>query len=487
MRFSSIITAIGLAVLLSPAPARADVSALDLPDFGDSAGSVISPQMEKRIGEAFMRHVRKQATIVEDPEVQSYIRSLGYRLVSNSDDSGESYNFFMVKDPMVNAFAAPGGVIGINSGIITNARSESELAGVVAHEIAHVTQRHMARMFEMQEKLSMPMLAAMIGSILLGIANPQAGTAAMTAIAGAQAQYGINFTRANEEEADRVGMQILARSDFDPRGMASFFERLQQTSRYYQGNAPEYLRTHPLTTSRIAEARSRAQSYPEKDLEPSESFELIRMKLMARTARSESEAVETLRAALEEARVEEKDLIPPRYGYAIALMDAGEYAAAREQVDVLLDHDSDKPAFMLLAAELERAQRDFPAALQMYERMDKLYPDYRPLVLEWAKTLLDAGKPGEARGLLRQYARNNPTDHQYFELMAQAEGQIGSDIESGIARAEYFYLIGDTSLAIERLQHTQRQPGLDYYQQQRISARLDHYKEEFKLERELNL
>lgn len=222
MKFSNILLTLALSLLLSPVPVRADVTPQNLPDMGDSSGAVISPEMERRIGQMFLRNVREHAKIVSDPEVQSYIHSLGYRLVANSDNNSQNYTFFMVDDPMVNAFAAPGGVIGINTGIILNSETESEVAGVIAHEIAHVTQRHLARMFERQEQLALPMLAALIGAIALTIVNPQAGQAALTGVAAGQAQYAINFTRANEEEADRIGMQILARSDFSPRGMADF-------------------------------------------------------------------------------------------------------------------------------------------------------------------------------------------------------------------------------------------------------------------------
>lgn len=487
MKFSSYLTALGLSLLFSMQSVHAEVSALDLPDFGDSAGSVISPEMERRIGEAFMRHVRKNATIVGDPEVQSYIRSLGYRLVSNSDDSSQDFTFFVVRDPMINAFAAPGGVIGVHSGVFINAQNESELAAVVAHEIAHVTQRHMARMYERQDQLSLPMLGALVASILVGIANPRAGQAAITAVAGAQAQYGINFTRANEEEADSIGMQILARSDFDPEGMPGFFERLQQNSRYYQGNAPEFLRTHPLTTSRIAEARARAEKYPDKKVHDSESFELVRMKLIVMTEQNADDAVKRMEGILKEAQQKDEDLIPARYGYAIALTNADRFQEAQEQMRILLNHDNEKPAFLLAAAKLQEAQQNFQSALQIYEQMQNLYPDYRPLILAWADTLIEAGKPVKARDILRKYGRSHEIDHQYYDLLSRAEGMAGNDIESGIAKAEYFYLIGDTQLAIERLKHTQRQQGIDYYQQQRISARLDHYYQERELERELQI
>ena len=169
-------------------------NSLDLPDIGDSAGSAISPEFERRLGKAFMRSVRQHANIVDDPEVQSYIESIGYRLVANSDNNSLTFTFFVVDSPDINAFAAPGGVIGINSGTILNSRSESELAGVIAHEITHVTQRHMARQFERQGQYSLARTAAMLGAILLAIADPQAGAAALAVVTGVSIQTQINFS-----------------------------------------------------------------------------------------------------------------------------------------------------------------------------------------------------------------------------------------------------------------------------------------------------
>lgn len=487
MKLSSILSAIGLALLLTPAPALAGTSSLDLnlPDFGDSAGAIISPEMERRIGQAFLRHVRQHARIVDDPEVQAYIESLGYRLASNSDGYNQPFTFFMVDDAAINAFAAPGGVIGMNTGVILKSRNESEVAGVMAHEIAHITQRHLARMFERQQQLAMPMLAAMIGSILLAVANPAAGQAAMTAVAAGQAQHGINFTRSNEQEADRIGMQILARSNFDPHGMADFFERLHQASRIHGGGAPEYLQTHPLTTNRIAEARSRAEQYVVTEVHGTESYEFIRAKLMVRNESNPVNAVTMFRERLKESNPENEQA--NRYGYAIALTDAGNYAEARQQIDKLLEQDGERATVLLASAKLEVSQSNYGRAIEIYRHIAHLYPDYRPMVLGLAKTLLAAGQPAEARTLLRRYGRNNVVDHHYFDLLSQAEGQAGDEIEAGIARAAYFYELGDTQIAIERLKHAQRQPGMDYYQQQRISARLDRYTEELQLERELRL
>jgi len=201
----------------------------DLPDFGDSAGSAISPEYERRLGQMFLKQVRHFSHIITDPEVESYIQSIGYQIASHSDNSEQPFTFFVIENPGINAFAGPGGMIVLNSGVILNSGNESELAAVMAHEIAHVTQRHLARMFEEVSRYSIPTAAAMIGAIIIGIANPEAGAAALAGISGLSAQNQINFTRANEEEADRVGMQTLVRAGYNPRSMPSFFEKSATT------------------------------------------------------------------------------------------------------------------------------------------------------------------------------------------------------------------------------------------------------------------
>ena len=199
------------------------VSTLDLPDIGDSTGAILSPEYERRLGQAFLNHVRRHTPILDDAEIETYIQSIGYRLVSNSDNNVQQFTFFVINDALINAFAAPGGIVGINAGVILNSDTESELAGVMAHEVAHVTQKHMARGAEAQSKMSLPMMAAMLGAILVATQNPEAGQAAIAAVQGGAAQAQINFTRANEKEADRIGMQLLTRSGFNPRGMPGFF------------------------------------------------------------------------------------------------------------------------------------------------------------------------------------------------------------------------------------------------------------------------
>ena len=312
------------------AAVAAEVTTLDLPDIGDSTGGLLSPEFERRLGQAFLSQVRKQADIISDPEINTYIESIGYRLVSQSDNNEQQFTFFVINDPLINAFAAPGGIVGINSGVILNSDSESELAGVMAHEIAHVTQKHMARSVEMSKKMSIPMLAAMLGAILIATQNPDAGQAALMAVQGASAQARINFTRTNEQEADRIGIQLLARSGFSPRGMAGFFRKLQQSSRF-SAQAPEFLRTHPLTTRRIADAGARAAAYSGTgDHDESQSFPLVRAKLIARSQETPRRAVEFFSRRLAGAE-QGNDRDADRYGYIIALTEDGQYALARQQ------------------------------------------------------------------------------------------------------------------------------------------------------------
>jgi predicted Zn-dependent protease len=406
--------------------------------------------------------VLSHASIINDPEVESYIQSIGYRLAANSDSNTLAFTFFVIDSPDINAFAAPGGVIGINSGTILGTRNESELAGVIAHEISHVTQRHMARQFERAGQFSLPQTAALLGAILLGIANPEAGVAALTIVTGASAQAQINFTRANEEEADSVGIQLLARSGYDPQGMPGFFERLQQKSEYYQGNAPEFLRTHPLTTSRIAESKARASSYRPVNYVNTASYELVRAKIEVYSYKNSKDAVKVFKDRLANTPVENKN--PVRYGYVLALARAGAYYLAREQLSVLLNNDKDNISYMLVAANIETDQRNYDAALGIYRNAYQLYPDYRPLVLAYAKTLLDAHQPQKTRDLLHHYRRQHEPGPAFYELLSQAEAQSGSTANSGIAKAEYYYLTGDTKLAIDKLIHTKREDTLDYYQ-----------------------
>ena len=487
---SSLLIRTGFSLLLACclcAPAASDVTTLDLPDIGDSTGGLLSPEFERRLGQAFLSQVRKQADLVSDPEINTYIESIGYRLVSQSDNNEQQFTFFVINDPLINAFAAPGGIVGINSGVIMNADNESELAGVVAHEIAHVTQKHMARSVEMSKKMSIPTLAAMLGAILIATQNPDAGQAALMAVQGASAQARINFTRANEQEADRIGIQLLARSGFNPRGMTGFFRKLQQSSRF-SAQAPEFLRTHPLTTRRIADAAARAAAYGAGSYNESMSFDLVRAKLVARSHGTTRAAVAFFsRRVADPLREDSRDA--DRYGYIIALTEDGQYALAREQARRLLAKEPENVTYLLAAADIEVRQGNYDAAFLIFSKTEQLYPDYRPLVLNYSNALLKGGQPYLARDKLREFGRFQSPDITYFDYLTRAEAEAGDQVESGIANAEYYFLTGETQVAIEQLRHILRQdaPRPDYYQTERIKARMAFLEQELQLERDMKL
>lgn len=476
-----------LALITALLPLLVYAGTSDLPDFADSAGSVISPEYERRLGQMFLKQVRYYSDINRDPEVESYIQSIGYQLVSHSDNTQQPFKFFVVNNPVINAFAGPGGMIGIHTGVILNSSSESELAAVMAHEIAHVTQRHLARMFEQHDRYSVPNAAAMVGAVLLAIVNPQAGAAAFTGVAGLNLQNQLSFTRANEEEADRIGMQLLARSGHDPRAMPAFFERLQRVSRYAQGNAPEFMRTHPLTTSRIADTQARAESYPRKVYDNSTSYALVRNKLTAYTYKNPVDAINELNQRFNNPGLSDEDKLPVRYGLGHAHLRNNDFVQARIQSDLLLKANADSASYMLLAAKIYAEQSNYDRALEIYERAYKLYPDYKPVLVAYSRALLDVKQGSKSRQLLKEYERFYAHDLNTYALLGQAEAMLGNEIETAIIQADYYFHAGETKLAIDKLKFIQQQYSLDYYQEERVKAKMVELKYELELEEAIDI
>jgi len=463
------------------------VTTLDLPDIGESTGSILSPEYERRLGQAFLNQIRRQTDIIGDPEVETYIQSIGYRLVAQSDNSSQLFTFFVVNDSTINAFAAPGGIVGINTGTITSSESESELATVNAHEIAHVTQHHMARSAEMTQKMSIPIMAAMLGAILIASQNPDAGAAAMMAVQGGAAQAQINFTRGNEEEADRIGMQLLQRSDFDPNGMPAFFTKLQRNSTY-ASQAPEFLRTHPLTVNRISDSQARVNDLPKnQSYNESQTYQFIRTKLLVRSYKSPLDAIKYYQGILDQGEFRD-DVVTLKYGLALAQMENKDYAKAASILDELLVKNGENLSLLLARADVEVRQANYDSAVKIYKDMINIYPDYRPLILSYANTLLTAKRPAEAKVVLENYGKYNTPDITYYNYLTRAEAEAGKTVEAGMANAEYYFLTGETRVAIEQLKSLlMSQPRPDYYQEERILSRINQLELELKMERDLNL
>ena len=461
-------------------PAGDSGAQVRLPDFGDASEETLSPAEERVLGEAFMREVRSRLNLVDDPLVEQYVQSLGYRLVASSDRRDLGFTFFVVEDDSLNAFAAPGGFIGINSGMILATRSESEFASVLAHEIAHVTQRHIVRAIEHSNRSNLPVMAGILAAIIIGGQDMEAGQATAAAVIGSTAQRQINFTRQNEMEADRVGIRILANAGFDPREMAGIFEKLQNAARYSQ-RPPEFLSTHPVTTNRIAEARDRAERLPYKQHENSESYYLVRVKLRAQSAGDPQRVLDQL--VEEVATGHAQHAAANAYGQALAMTRLGREGGAREILERLMEAHPDNLTFLAELAGISLRTGNLPRALELYSEGLDLYPDNRVLVRGQAAALNEAARPHDTVRLIDEYGQLHAIDAEMYRLRADANGKLGRTLDSRADLAEHYYLSGRLDQAIHQLRvATQSQDrGQDFYRMARIEARLEELESERKL------
>lgn len=446
-----------------------------LPDIGGGAGTLLSAEEERRLGQEFMRSVRQSVRLVEDPEVEDYIQSLGQRLASHVDNRSHEYTFFVVDDPSINAFAGPGGFIGVHSGLLAAAESENELAAVLAHEIAHVSQRHLNRSFENLQRMSIPTMAAIIAAIILSGRDSEAGMAALTASMAGSLQSQLNFTRAHEQEADRVGIQLLADAGYDPRSMAAFFNRLEQMSRYDNASVPELLRTHPITLNRIADAGNRAERYPTSAKADNLYFQLTRAKLRALTAQEARRVSEqrvkaiTGQPALEHAE---------RYGLALALLNGGDATAARKELRAIIRSDQERIPYLDALARSELALKNVAEAQRIYRDALGLHPYNRQLTIGYAQTLLQTGQPSAARALLEEFLRRRGASPAILRLKAEAEDATHAAGAAHVTLADFYYLNGQVRAAIDHLNIALKQPDTGIHERAQIEARLRQLKDE---------
>ena len=454
------------------APLCAAQESIELPEFGASAGAVLSPEKERKIGEDFMRQVRRLAPIVTDEEVEDYIQELGESM-SDLTDYFKDFNFMVIDSNAINAFAVPGGFVAFYVGLILQTQSEAELASVMAHEITHVTQRHGARMFEAAKQLNVPMIAATIGAIALAIANPEAGSAALMATQAAAAQYQINFTRGNEKEADNLGIRLMSDAGYDTQKMAVFFERMQRANRYSDPkHIPEYLRTHPITINRISEARSRAESVkPNIVREDSYKYYLVKTKLLVRSAQDPVQARQHFEAALRNGDYAQEEIA--RYGYALALTESGEFEKARiELAKLIADYPTLIP-FHIAAGQLEQRASNFEGSLRHFATAYQLEPESRAAIYGYINALLLVDRADEAKTLLRSYGLSDRRDPKFYKMLAEAEIKLGEKANSHHSLAEYYLSVGEFPHAAEQLRLARATPGLSNYQRQKIIARLE--------------
>ena len=439
-----------------------------LPDLGDVSQATFTPLQERRLGESIMREIRADRAYYDEPEATDYLTQLGHRLGARAD-ARQELDFFLILDRQINAFALPGGFIGVNVGLLLTAQSESELAGVMAHEISHVTQRHIARMIAQQKQGVFATIATLAAAILLSRVSSDAAQAAIAIGQGGLVQSQLNFTRDNEREADRFGLQVLEQAGFDPRGMASFFERLQRATRAYESAAPSYLRTHPLTFERIADMQNRVQELHYRQVPDSVEFQLIRAKL-----RAELDPPREAVAFFETSLAERKFLseASSHYGLAVSALRLNDAARARKELAVARKHVAQHPMLETLACKIASASGPVDAALACYRDALRSYPAYRALIYDYANVLLQNQRADVALKLIDAQLQVIASDYRLYLLQARAYAELGRRLAQHRAQAEAYVRMGNVPAAVEQLHLGLKSGDGDFYQLSSAEARL---------------
>ncbi|MEM8560894.1 MAG: M48 family metalloprotease [Pseudomonadota bacterium] len=445
---------------------------LKLPNLGESSTSMFSAEFEYQLGRAWLRIFRSQAQTVDDPLLHEYLEHLIYLLVTHSQLEDRRVELVIVDSPDINAFAVPGGVIGVNNGLLMYAQTEDELVTVLAHEIAHLSQRHFSRGVEFQQRNQPLALAAMLASfVLMATVGGDAGMAGLAASQAAAQDSALRYSRTNEQEADRVGMQTLAEAGFDPHAAPAMFERMMQASRFSgSGRIPEFLRTHPLTENRIADTRNRAQQYPKQEPKVSLDYQLMRARVANQLARSPEEAVQRFRGELEgEPRSEEA----ARYGLVMALTSAGKADEAALELDGIWSQQPDRIEYVIAAAEIDMARDEPKKAIKTLSNRLRLSPDNHPLTMTYARALMMDGQSHIAEEVLEDQSKLKPNDPGLWYLLAEVQGLSGNIIGLHQSRAEYFILKGNLDQAETQLRYALKLTRGDYLTTAKINQRLE--------------
>ncbi len=469
-----------LALPTGVAPARAQVP--ELPALGDTASEDLSPANERRFGEQIMRQVRRDPAYLPDPDTQDYLNALGFKLVSVSPARYMDFEFFAIRDPMLNAFAFPGGFIGVHSGLVLGSANESELASVLAHEIGHVEQRHIARMIAKQREGSYIAIGALLLALLAARSgSSSSGDAAQAAILAGQAaavQTQLNFSREAEREADRVGFQILLGAGYDPAGMASFFTRLQQGTRIYESAAPEYLRTHPLTVERLSDIQNRARETRVRQRPDSLDFHLVRARLRV----LQDESPQGLRDSVlyfrnQIASRSAPSLTAAYYGLAVALLKLDDHGSAVEAArNARLSSQAPSPMLDKIVSQSHfaaaRSDDERAAAVRQAREATERFPVSRLTALHYIDLLQRSEQHEAMVAYLREQLALPRSDPRYFELLARGYERLGRRALQHQATAELYLQLGAVPAAIDQLQLARRANDADFYTMSEVDARL---------------
>jgi len=448
-----------------------------LPDLGDTSQTVLTPLQERQIGQQSMLQIRASKQYFDDAEIHDYLNQIGYKLVENSTEPGTGFEFFALDDYNINAFAMPGGFIGVNAGLLLTAQSESELAAVISHEIAHVTQHHLARLVAGTQSDSLASMAALAVAILAARSNSQASQAALVGMQAHTVQNQLDYTRTHEQEADRIGFEILNKSGFNTHAMPEFLNRLQTATRLLEGNMPGYLRTHPITSERVADIANRVQKQPYRLVPDSLDFQLVRTKLIARQ-KTAQDAIAYFSDAL--GAQKHGNPIAQRYGLIISLLRNHETERAAQELSSLRKLARNNPEakrnamLETLTGRVKRAMHDDATAF--YRTAVQDFPQHRALVYDYAELLIDGGQADVATKLLTEQLARHPSDTTLYDLQARSYAKQGKRFEQHQAQAYGYAWQGRLHAALEQLELA-KQAGGSFYQLSVIESDLRELRE----------
>jgi predicted Zn-dependent protease len=447
----SVLTGLLIISMVQTSWLQAAPASVALPELGDSMSGNFSSQQEYELGRAWLKMFRSQVRTVSDPLMQDYMEFLIYKLASVSQVKDRRLEVVVVDNPTINAFAVPGGVVGVHNGAFLYANDEAELASILGHELAHLSQRHFARGVEQQQRTMLPMMAAMLGSLVLAAtARGDVGMAGIAATQAAAQQSQLSFSRENEAEADHVGMETLVKADYDPNAFAEMFDAMLAANRFAGRNPPEFLLTHPLTESRISDARNRAREYPRKVYVDNLDFQLMRARAEIQLAANNSEALKKFKARL---KGQSRNIEADHYGLALAYLQAGQFKEARDQLDPLLQKDPRRLAYVITDTDIDIASGATERAAEKLRAQLRVNPGNYPLSMAYADALLKAGQPQIAEGILDEQVKSRPTDPNVWFELAETHGLAGNILGVHQARAEYFLLNGVFDKAEQQLNY----------------------------------
>jgi predicted Zn-dependent protease len=431
--------------ILSCLPATPAAAQVNLPVLGDSVSGTISTQQEYEFGRELLRQIRRETPMLNDPLIMEYIVSLTFKLAVNSELKDNRLEFVLIDSEILNAFAAPGGIVGVNAGLFLHADNEGQFASVLSHELAHISQRHYARSVQQQQRNALPSVAGLLASLI--IASTVGGDAGQAALMTTQAvgqENQLRYSRSNEQEADRIGIRTLYNAGFDPYDMAGMFEQMMRMKSFSR-RLPEFLSTHPLDENRIADSKNRANTLPDVSYIQNIEFLLMKQRVTMHYANDRDAEIQSLRRALPQLNGIDADAAT--YGIALGQIENGQFAEATQTLEPLLQKDPTRITYVMLQADIARKARQYERALSILRDNLGINPNNHPLTMAYALTLEESGRHGEAADVLERQSLVRPNDPELWFQLAEIQGQAGNISKVHQARGEYFITVGDFTRA----------------------------------------